>query len=89
MWGELILERQILLISVVGEFGPVYQSAGDGLADWKHINDTRFGVLEQQLSIYAKADASYSIWLYKGPVFLLVSLKIRSRYRLPGHDVCQ
>ena len=56
----------MLLSNAVGEFGPVYQTAGDGLPDWKHINDTRFGVLEQQLSIYAKADASHSIWLYKG-----------------------
>lgn len=49
----------------VGEFGPVYQTSEDGYPDWKHINDTRFDVLQLQLDIYAKARASWSIWLYK------------------------
>ncbi|AAW44253.2 expressed protein [Cryptococcus deneoformans JEC21] len=49
----------------VGEFGPVYQTSKDGYPDWKHINDTRFDVLQLQLDIYAKARASWSIWLYK------------------------
>ncbi|WVQ81196.1 hypothetical protein IAT38_003318 [Cryptococcus sp. DSM 104549] len=49
----------------VGEFGPVYQTADDGYPDWKHINDTRFDVLKVQLDIYAKAQASWSIWIYK------------------------
>ncbi|KAK8844078.1 hypothetical protein IAR55_006872 [Kwoniella newhampshirensis] len=49
----------------VGEFGPVYQNAEDGVDDWEHINDTRFDVLKLQLGIYAKAQASWSIWLYK------------------------
>lgn len=49
----------------VGEFGPVYQTSEDGYPDWKRINDTRFDVLQLQLDIYAKARASWSIWLYK------------------------
>ena len=50
----------------VGEFGPVYQNAEDGKPDWEHINDTRFQVLEKQLEIYDREQASWSIWLYKG-----------------------
>nr|XP_031861486.1 uncharacterized protein CI109_003090 [Kwoniella shandongensis]KAA5528558.1 hypothetical protein CI109_003090 [Kwoniella shandongensis] len=49
----------------VGEFGPVYQNAEDGFDNWEHINDTRFDVLKLQLGIYSKAQASWSIWLYK------------------------
>ena len=49
-----------------GEWGPVYQSASDGIPNWEHINDTRYAVLRCQLDIYAKACASWSIWLYKG-----------------------
>ncbi|WRT69321.1 uncharacterized protein IL334_006305 [Kwoniella shivajii] len=49
----------------VGEFGPVYQNASDGKADWEKINDTRFDVLSLQLDIYDKARASWTIWLYK------------------------
>lgn len=48
-----------------GEFGPVYQSASDGLADWEAINEQRYNVLGCQLDIYAKNKTSWSIWLYK------------------------
>lgn len=48
-----------------GEWGPVYQSASDGLPDWEKINDTRYAVLKTQLDIYHEANASWSIWLYK------------------------
>ena len=46
-----------------GEFGPVY--ANDSEADHEKINKSRYGVLECQLDIYAKDQASWSIWLYK------------------------
>ncbi|WVR08845.1 hypothetical protein IAU60_005903 [Kwoniella sp. DSM 27419] len=49
----------------VGEWGPVYQSAEDGLPGWEAINDKRFDVLKLQLGIFAQARASWSIWLYK------------------------
>ncbi|WWC72841.1 uncharacterized protein I206_106805 [Kwoniella pini CBS 10737] len=49
----------------VGEWGPVYQNAHDGLPNWEKINDSRFDVLNLQLDIYDKARASWSIWLYK------------------------
>ncbi|GHJ89172.1 hypothetical protein NliqN6_5574 [Naganishia liquefaciens] len=48
-----------------GEFGPVYQNAEDGLADWEEINQRRYHVLKDQLEIYDKAKASWSIWLWK------------------------
>ena len=48
-----------------GEFGPVYQNAEDGLADWEEINQRRYHVLKDQLDIYDKAKASWSIWLWK------------------------
>jgi hypothetical protein len=48
-----------------GEFGPVYQNAEDGIADWQEINKSRYQVLEDQLTIYDKANASWSIWLWK------------------------
>jgi hypothetical protein len=48
-----------------GEFGPVYQSADDGLPNWQEINKTRYQVLEDQLDIYDRAKASWSIWLWK------------------------
>lgn len=48
-----------------GEFGPVYQNAEDGLPDWQEINKRRYHVLEDQLDIYDKAKASWSIWLWK------------------------
>lgn len=55
-----------MLISQVGEFGPVYQNAEDGIPNWEEINNDRFAMLETQLDIYAKVKASWSIWLYKG-----------------------
>jgi aryl-phospho-beta-D-glucosidase BglC (GH1 family) len=48
-----------------GEFGPVYQNAEDGLPDWQEINKRRYHVLEDQLDLYDKAKASWSIWLWK------------------------
>jgi endoglucanase len=42
----------------VGEFGPVYP--GD-----LEIDDQRHRILEDQLDIYAKHDASWSLWTYK------------------------
>lgn len=48
-----------------GEFGPVYQNAEDGLPDWQEINKRRYHVLEDQLELYDKAKASWSIWLWK------------------------
>ncbi len=48
-----------------GEFGPVYQSEDDGLPNWQEINESRFTVLKDQLEVYKKANASWSIWLYK------------------------
>lgn len=55
-----------MLIDQVGEFGPVYQNAEDGIPNWEEINNDRFAMLETQLDIYAKVKASWSIWLYKG-----------------------
>ncbi|EIW65879.1 hypothetical protein TREMEDRAFT_35989 [Tremella mesenterica DSM 1558] len=46
-----------------GEFGPVYASSSD--SNHEQINQSRYAVLEHQLSIYAQAKASWSIWLYK------------------------
>nr|XP_019042739.1 endoglucanase C [Kwoniella bestiolae CBS 10118]OCF21669.1 endoglucanase C [Kwoniella bestiolae CBS 10118] len=48
-----------------GEFGPVYQSANDGLPNWKELNEGRYGVLQYQLDMYARNKTSWSIWLYK------------------------
>lgn len=48
-----------------GEFGPVYQQATDGIPNWEKINEERYAVLKTQLSIYARSNASWSIWLYK------------------------
>lgn len=50
----------------VGEFGPVYASSKDGLADWETINDARYDVGKAQVDIYRRAKASWSIWIYKG-----------------------
>lgn len=47
-----------------GEFGPVYASPEDG-DDYEKTNDERYAVLEEQLKIYARVNASWSIWLYK------------------------
>ncbi|CVK96123.1 related to endoglucanase [Fusarium mangiferae] len=47
-----------------GEFGPVYaDSRNDPEAET--VNNCRFRVLQDQLSIYAKDKTSWSIWLYK------------------------
>lgn len=48
-----------------GEFGPVYADPiveGDNA---QTINEARFGVLKEQLSIYANSKTSWSIWVYK------------------------
>ncbi|KAI5244650.1 cellulase [Aureobasidium subglaciale] len=47
-----------------GEFGPVY---ADLIADKdaQTTNKARFGVLKEQLSIYANTNTFWSIWLYK------------------------
>ncbi|GAB7354663.1 hypothetical protein MBLNU459_g5090t1 [Dothideomycetes sp. NU459] len=47
-----------------GEFGPVYANP---LLDPDHVevNKARFGVLDEQLSIYDKYQIHWSIWLYK------------------------
>lgn len=50
----------------VGEWGPVYQSADDGIADWEAKNAARIEVAKCQLNIFAKHDASWAIWLWKG-----------------------
>lgn len=51
-----------------GEFGPVYQNAFDGKADWQEINDSRIAALSHQLELYSESNASWSIWLWKGTV---------------------
>lgn len=48
-----------------GEFGPVYQTAEDGVDNWEKINESRYAVLEYQLGMYDRAQASWSIWTYK------------------------
>lgn len=47
-----------------GEFGPVYDNPDDG-EDWEKTNEQRYAVLKAQLDIYAKVNASWSIWTYK------------------------
>ena len=47
-----------------GEWGPVY-SQPRLEANSEEINKSRYGVLEEQLSIYKKSETSWSIWLYK------------------------
>ncbi|KAI4844298.1 cellulase [Aureobasidium sp. EXF-8845] len=47
-----------------GEFGPVYADpSADPNAD--KTNVSRFGVLKEQLSIYAESQTHWTIWLYK------------------------
>lgn len=51
-----------------GEFGPVYADARKcerGEVEAAEINAKRFGLLREQLSIYASEGVSWSIWLYK------------------------
>ncbi|KAI9635318.1 glycoside hydrolase superfamily [Dioszegia hungarica] len=48
-----------------GEFGPVYQNAGDGKPDWEEINDSRLAALKHQLEMYSAVNVSWSIWLWK------------------------
>lgn len=43
----------------------MYQQASDGIPDWEAVNEERYAVLKCQLDVYAKAKASWSIWLYK------------------------
>lgn len=50
----------------VGEWGPVYAFPQDGYANWEEINESRYDVAKAQLGIYAKAKASWAIWMYKG-----------------------
>jgi len=47
-----------------GEFGPVYASPEDG-SDYSEINSERYHLLKDQLAIYRKISASWSIWLWK------------------------
>jgi hypothetical protein len=47
-----------------GEFGPVYSDARVD-KDAETTNQSRYGVLREQLKIYAETDVSWSIWLYK------------------------
>ncbi|KAJ3044390.1 hypothetical protein HDV00_002282 [Rhizophlyctis rosea] len=47
-----------------GEFGPVYANESDG-PEWQEINQERFNLLRDQLALYEKARASWSIWLLK------------------------
>ena len=47
-----------------GEFGPVYNNPSDG-EDWEEVNAQRYHMLETQLSIYARDNVSWSIWLWK------------------------
>jgi len=46
-----------------GEFGPVYASPED--PDHEEINQQRYNLLGEQLSIYKADKISWSIWLYK------------------------
>ncbi|KAK3314602.1 glycoside hydrolase superfamily [Apodospora peruviana] len=46
-----------------GEFGPVYASEAEH--EYKKINEQRYNLLGQQLSIYTSDKTSWSIWLYK------------------------
>jgi aryl-phospho-beta-D-glucosidase BglC (GH1 family) len=48
-----------------GEFGPVYADPSVEGANADTINRARFGVLKEQLAIYADTKTSWSIWLYK------------------------
>jgi aryl-phospho-beta-D-glucosidase BglC (GH1 family) len=48
-----------------GEFGPVYANPADG-PDWEKTNESRYGVLKYQLSLYQEQNISWSIWLWKG-----------------------
>ncbi|KFA71212.1 hypothetical protein S40288_03848 [Stachybotrys chartarum IBT 40288] len=60
---EFMRQKQVPIWN--GEFGPVYQNeAKEGLEAVK-TNSKRFALLEEQLSIYAETDVSWSIWLYK------------------------
>lgn len=46
-----------------GEFGPVYAGANEINAE--KINNSRYNLLEQQLSIYDRYHIHWSIWLFK------------------------
>lgn len=46
-----------------GEFGPVYANQSE--EGYQEINNQRYRLLGQQLSIYKKDQISWSIWLYK------------------------
>jgi len=47
-----------------GEFGPVYANARFD-EDAEKTNESRYGVLREQLRIYAENKTHWSIWLYK------------------------
>ncbi|GAB7337244.1 hypothetical protein MBLNU457_g2617t1 [Dothideomycetes sp. NU457] len=47
-----------------GEFGPVYAQS-DMDANTEEVNNKRFALLDQQLTIYDKYQIHWSIWLYK------------------------
>ena len=47
-----------------GEFGPVYAQS-DMDANTDEVNNKRFALLDQQLTIYDKYQIHWSIWLYK------------------------
>ncbi|KAK3626951.1 endo-1,4-beta-glucanase [Elasticomyces elasticus] len=46
-----------------GEFGPVYASPGE--ENYEQINQQRYNLLGEQLSIYKQDQIHWSIWLYK------------------------
>lgn len=48
-----------------GEFGPVYANPQVEGSDYESINQDRYNLLGQQLTIYDKYAISWSIWLYK------------------------
>lgn len=56
----------------VGEWGPVYQSAEDGIANWQDLNEARYEVAKCQLNIFAKHQASWAIWLWKGESCVII-----------------
>lgn len=70
-----------------GEFGPVYASPSDG-SDWEKVNESRYGVLEYQLSLYREQGISWSIWLWKGESGFVCQAE-RVRYRLSGNGLRQ
>jgi hypothetical protein len=60
--AEFSRERGVPLWN--GEFGPVYADPSAD-ANAEQTNKSRFGVLKEQLSIYAESQIHWTIWLYK------------------------